>query len=529
MRKGFTLIELLAVIVILAIIALIATPIILGIIEDARVGSIEASANGYIDAVEYQLARTEIKGEKIDNGVYYTHQLEIDLDGEKPTYGEIIIEKGNVKESNLCIDGYTVEYKNNNLKVVGTCTPLYKEKNLNGTDPVLKGDLIPININPDGTVIKADITKEWYNYENKEWANAVILMDGKNYKVGEKILESDIESYFVWIPKYSYKLFDLGNYNGTIEGEVPINKTQTIDIKFGINTTSDKNKGECTTPMVSGESGNCDVGEYMTHPAFLSFDTNGIWVGKFETSTILNDIKIKPNLELKIINIKEAFELEYNYKRNIDSHMMKNTEWGAVAYLTYSNYGINKNVNVNNYYIASLNYSKAGYSSTALEPTANHYGETEDITQPYNTEIGYKASTTGNITGIYDMAGGHNDTLASYVKGYYASSGFDDDTISIYDKKYFDIYNENSNEDSYNYRILGDAIGEVGPYYRYSILGIERKRNSWDGAAVIFPYPEQPWIYRGGYSRDMESSGVFFGYRTGGFGYYGSLRVTLAF
>lgn len=36
MKKGFTLIELLAVIVILAIIALIATPIILGIINDAR-------------------------------------------------------------------------------------------------------------------------------------------------------------------------------------------------------------------------------------------------------------------------------------------------------------------------------------------------------------------------------------------------------------------------------------------------------------------------------------------------------------
>ena len=35
-NKGFTLIELLAVIVILAIIALIATPIVLGIINDSR-------------------------------------------------------------------------------------------------------------------------------------------------------------------------------------------------------------------------------------------------------------------------------------------------------------------------------------------------------------------------------------------------------------------------------------------------------------------------------------------------------------
>ena len=55
-NKGFTLIELLAVIVILAIIALIATPTILGVIETARKGSAEQSALGYIDAIEKQVA-----------------------------------------------------------------------------------------------------------------------------------------------------------------------------------------------------------------------------------------------------------------------------------------------------------------------------------------------------------------------------------------------------------------------------------------------------------------------------------------
>lgn len=51
-QKGFTLIELLAVIVILAIIALIATPMILGVIDKAKKGAVESSALGYIDAVE---------------------------------------------------------------------------------------------------------------------------------------------------------------------------------------------------------------------------------------------------------------------------------------------------------------------------------------------------------------------------------------------------------------------------------------------------------------------------------------------
>ena len=44
-NKGFTLIELLAVIVILAIIALIATPMILGVIDTAKRGSAESHCN----------------------------------------------------------------------------------------------------------------------------------------------------------------------------------------------------------------------------------------------------------------------------------------------------------------------------------------------------------------------------------------------------------------------------------------------------------------------------------------------------
>ena len=530
MKKGFTLIELLAVIVILAIIALIATPIILGIIDDARIGSIEASANGYIDAVEYQLARKEIKGEETASGVYDLYSIDVEIDGIKPEYGSVTIEKGNVIKATLCINGNNVEYKNNKSKVSGNCNPLYKEIILNGADPVLKDELVPVNIDLDGTVTKADISEEWYSYEDKRWANAVILEDrNKSYNKNEIIPESDIESYFVWIPRYSYKLFDLGNYSSVNEGELIENKKTTIDIKFGTNTTNDSNVGECTTPMISGESGNCEVGEYMTHPAFISFNTNGIWVGKFETSVTDGDVKIKANSDLKTNFIKESFELAYNYKRNIDSHMMKNTEWGAVAYLSYSNYGINEKINNNNYFNAENRASKSGYSSTALEPTINHFGISENITMPYNTEIGYKASTTGNITGIYDMSGGHNDTLAAYIDGYYGASGFDEKSISIYDKKYFDIYNKNSNQESFNYRILGDATGEVGPYYNYSILDIERQRNSWDGSAVLFPYPEQPWIYRGGYPMDMECAGILFGYRAGALGYYGGLRIVLAF
>lgn len=56
MKKGFTLIELLAVIVILAVIALIATPMIMNVIERARKGAIQETVNGYIESIQNEVA-----------------------------------------------------------------------------------------------------------------------------------------------------------------------------------------------------------------------------------------------------------------------------------------------------------------------------------------------------------------------------------------------------------------------------------------------------------------------------------------
>ena len=57
-------------------------------------------------------------------------------------------------------------------------------------------------------VCKADIS--WYNYEFKQWANAVVIKNSKkndyNNKSGKIILEDDILAYFVWIPRFKYKL-----------------------------------------------------------------------------------------------------------------------------------------------------------------------------------------------------------------------------------------------------------------------------------------------------------------------------------
>ncbi len=158
----------------------------------------------------------------------------------------------------------------------------YHENILNGADPVLKSGLIPVTIENDGTVKKAYLGREWYDYETQKWANAVILEDeNQKYMEGEIIPESNIESYFVWIPKYRYKIWDLGNYT-TLTSTNP-NKVHDIEVIFGDYDTVDEKSGECKTPGVSGKTGNCSVGDYMTHPAFQAFGTKGLWVGKFET------------------------------------------------------------------------------------------------------------------------------------------------------------------------------------------------------------------------------------------------------
>ena len=391
----------------------------------------------------------------------------------------------------------------------------YKEGILNGAYPVIKEGLIPVTIENDGTVKKADIKTEWYKYEDKKWANAVILNnETKYYNDGDTIPESDIESYFVWIPKYKYKLWNLGNYSSAIESTPTTSKTQKIEIVFGTSNTENVEEVSCVTPMTSGATGECDVGEYMTPPAFISMNTNGIWVGKFETTGTTSNITIKPGIEsLKNITIKTMFDTAYNYNRELDSHMMKNTEWGAVAYLSHSKYGINKEININNNSKYLTGYSAVEGTDQSSVPGTS--GTDASVTLPYNTETGYLASTTGNITGVYDMAGGSFEQMASYMDGYGIKtsgnvvSGYNADELTTY-AKYLDKYSNASNTTSYNNRILGDATGEIGQFYYYNDGdGATRYHNSWYADLSYFVDSINPWFHRGGYCGDGVLAGQF--------------------
>lgn len=124
MKKGFTLIELLAVIVILAIIALIATPLMLNVIEKSRQGAALATAYNYMDAVEKQIAINDIKGEnQIYDGTYNSiddlkNTYKVLVKGKYPSSGEIIIEKNKVKSANFVINNYEVECESSTKCVI---------------------------------------------------------------------------------------------------------------------------------------------------------------------------------------------------------------------------------------------------------------------------------------------------------------------------------------------------------------------------------------------------------------------------
>ena len=119
-NKGFTLVELLAVIVILALIALIATPIILNVINDAKKQAAKDSAYGYMDAVEKYIVSSELEDKSIQDGRYSVEELnkKISVKGSTPDNGNIEIKNSSVKSYDIGIDGYVVN--NGEVKKVST-------------------------------------------------------------------------------------------------------------------------------------------------------------------------------------------------------------------------------------------------------------------------------------------------------------------------------------------------------------------------------------------------------------------------
>ena len=238
------------------------------------------------------------------------------------------------------------------------------------------------------------------------------------------------------------------------------------------------------------------------------------------------------------------FKNSYDYNRNLDSHMMKNTEWGSVAYLQHSIYGSQASVRINN-----NEAFITGYAST-IEPTTGPTSSSTSTNRHESTSLGKDgtytvnylnskssvASTTGNKSGIYDMVGGAWEYVAGYTTGA-STVGGNSGITSIYQDfftnstytKYWDKYTSTTNA-QYNNRILGDATGEMGPFGNEKDPdGVTRPKSSWYGDFAFFANSSDPWFLRGGHWYGGTGSGAFaFGHSSGTTDTYNSFRVVLA-
>ena len=396
------------------------------------------------------------------------------------------------------------------------CTPSTADDS-GANEPVLASGMIPIKYNGT-TWVKADSTNnnnDWYNYSNKQWANAVMVtsdtrdsyMSDITKPIGSEVLESDILAYYVWIPRYKYQLFNVNS-----ETMDPIE----IQVEF---------EGKYATKS----QGNTN-GSWLTHPAFTfgTDELSGIWVGKFETTGTADVPTIKPNLtSLRKQNVANQFltskkfgtSTYLNETAEVDAHMMKNTEWGAVAYLKQSKYGLGLTDIANNAYSISGIVYKAGCGPASETDLTS---KTTTCTS-YTSTAGIKASTTGNVYGVYDMAGGAWELTMGMQRTSdgtgltYASSGFTTSTLPLGSKYVDTCAYASRSSNTYTRRILGDATGETRLWYSDS-----------NG----FPWESNSFFVRGGdanFDTSAASVGVFCSGSDNGPGYANiSFRSTLA-
>ena len=424
--------------------------------------------------------------------------------------------------------------------------------------PVLVKGLIPVVYNETTAKwVKADTesstsTYGWYDYTQKKWANAVLVTktNRSTYQsatAGTEITDSDILAYYVWIPRYKYKVWNKDKVVGTQSYNA---KTEGIDIVFESGTESTGtiicNNYSYSAPSSTAGSPNetCtgSNGDYYTHPAFNlgGYDLKGFWIGKYElsseTPTASNgggsSTTLTPRILPKVISwrnnklsnfstVIQNMQVSNNIyglstdKSTTDSHMLTNMEWGAVAYLTNSNYGRCSNGTCTEITINNCNTYTTGIGADTVSADASSTTCTT-VANKYNGEKGVLASTTGNVYGVYDMSGGAYEYVMGNVSSTadtytfnnsyagFASSWYNDYSNQKYVNTYAIISSssDQTTQKAYNRGRLGDATGEV-------VLSTGGYGGWYYKDYAYFPYPNSPWFRRSGHYDGGSYAGVF--------------------
>ena len=377
-------------------------------------------------------------------------------------------------------------------------------RNKKANSPKVTTGMIPIKWKNNTWVVCSQDDAEWYNYDDKkEWAN-VMLSDG-TYKadtvsIGQTVAERDLGSMYVWIPRYAYKIAGEKNI------EVTFLKGNTNEGSDGVIYTTDESTDTSKTAIV--------------HPAFNLGGTelNGFWVAKFEASGTNKDgnavgnasssssaqqyapdsttiAKSLPNKiswrhisigesEKRSMDIATTSKSSFGLTSGANTHLIKNSEWGAVAYLCYSECGSAPMTNGTGTWSSDHCYNL--YTGQGPKSSGDEGNYSYDASHNYSTSNGVLSSTTRNVTGVYDMAGGAWERVAGYLdnsNSYLDAYGVSEDgTIKYFqngklNSRYASLWDsyEVSEEEKNNKITLSDGTVETG---------------LWDGSKTALKYQE---------------------------------------
>lgn len=301
----------------------------------------------------------------------------------------------------------------------------------------------------------------------------------KSSPLGTTIKDSDINEFYVWIPRFKYRLWN-------VTGEPNISSydayTKGIDISFEKNKESGGSIYCKDNICYSDEERTIsltqnDNDKYYTPSSFTNNEELlGFWVGKYEVSNGCKDNCLTNSSDLTILPNQESWRNNNlsNYYEAIKGkgnsyHIIKNSEWGTISYLSHSKYGICSNMKCTE--IASNNTYISGKEG--------------------------KDSTTGNIYGVYDMAG----SASEFVMANYTSNN----SLALNNSNFkYNVTIPSTDYDLYSGTnfILGDATKEI--------LLTQSSTGSWDNNYSIFIDKVNNWFIRGGMAGNEVGNGIFY-------------------
>lgn len=356
--------------------------------------------------------------------------------------------------------------------------------------PVLPAGWKPVN-HVSGQTFQETTIENWqYNYDPVNTVNGV----PPKYWANAKDTKGNL---WVWIPRFTYRAIQYAD-------------DPEVKIRFSNGITDD------LTPI--------DGRTCKKHPAFKfgSIELTGIWVMKYEAYQDTANGGIPGSLPGKIawrnITVNDIFNQCLSLKNHVttvpnsvDSHMLKNSEWGAVALLAYACGQGRPKINGDSGY--HTGYTTSGQTNTA--GSLDTAGET---------------STTGNPTGVFDMVGCAWEYVASYVNNGNSNLSSYCQSLVNAEAKYKDVFPVGSGDSQASNYSAAAGMTDGMLIHETSTAG--EGATSWknwagNAASSSFPAGSYPVFIRGGYYGNSYAGLACFNDYTGNAGSGWGFRAAL--